>query len=89
MILEAKNQFFRHLANSGNVLQGSEANFHKMLEIQEDCRLRYKEKLNKALIEVGGSLPEEPVEKIKEEDPEKTVDPTDDDLSKKLIQLLR
>ena len=72
-----------------NVLQGSEVNFHKMLEIQEDCRLRYNEKLNKALLEVGGLVPEESVEKIKEEDPEKTVDPTDDDLSKKLIQLLR
>ena len=71
------------------MLQGSEINFHKMLEIQEDCRLRYNEKLNNALLEVGGPVPEEPVEKIKEEDPEKTVDPTDDDLSKKLIQLLR
>ncbi len=34
--------------------QGSEANFHRMVEIRAECREKYLQMLRKAVVDVGG-----------------------------------
>ena len=71
--------------------QGSEANFSKMVEIRAECSAKYRDLLNGALVQVGGS-PLDREELPAELPAEKEADVASlslDELTQKIIQLMK
>ncbi len=66
--------------------QGSETNFHRMMELLQECKVAYDVILQRAFVDVGGNLtPEVPdLTQIRQEPEEKA-----NDLSSKLLDILR
>ena len=71
--------------------QGSEENFHKMVEFRAECSAQYRERLNGALVQVGGSphgLDEPPAAELPVQN-ESAPSHVLDELSQKLIGLMK